>query len=66
MTAITLLSTTATASDIYALTSHELPQPPASGCLTPPGPAPGEPHAAAVAFLPDGVTDTLILQQVVR
>ena len=64
VTAITLLSATATASDIYTLT-RELPQPPASGRLTPPGPAPGEPPAAAVAFLPGGVTDTLILQQVV-
>ena len=64
VTAATLVPTTATASEIQALTAT-LPAPPASGCLPLPVPA-GQPSAAAVAYLSDAVTDTLILQQVVR
>ncbi len=66
VTAITLVPTTATASEIQALTA-KLPAPPASGRLPlPVPPEAAEPPAAAVAYLSDAVTDTLILQQVVR
>jgi hypothetical protein len=66
VTAATLVSTTATASELKALTA-ELPAPPASGRL----PLPVSPEAdgltaAAVAYFSDAMTDTLILQQVVR
>jgi predicted phage baseplate assembly protein len=64
VTAITLIPTTATASEIQAATAN-LPPPPADGCLPLPtaaqagsGPAP-----AAVAFLSDAMPDTLVLQQ---
>ncbi len=65
VTAITLVPTTANASEIQALTAR-LPAPPASGRLRLPSPAPGQPQAAAVAYLSDAMTDTLLLQQVVR
>ncbi len=64
VTAATLVPTTAMAGEIQALTAR-LPAPPASGCLPLPVPA-GQPPAAAVAYLSDAVTDTLILQQVMR
>ncbi len=64
VTAATLVPTTAMAGEIQALTAR-LPAPPASGCLPLPAPA-GQPPAAAVAYLSDAVTDTLILQQVIR
>ncbi len=66
VTAIALVPTTATASEIVALTSS-LPVPPASGRLPLPPPdtaAADEPAAAAVAYLSDVMNDTLILQEV--
>jgi predicted phage baseplate assembly protein len=71
VTAITLVPTDATAGDIQALTS-DLPPPPAAGRLPLPAPGPGpvatggQAPAEAVAFLSDAMTDTLILQQVMR
>ena len=68
VTAVTLIPTTATASQIEAATAM-LPPPPPGGCLALPGPAQdgaqegGPPAAAAVAFLSDAMPDTLILQQ---
>ncbi|MGO9079691.1 MAG: hypothetical protein ACLQDY_11700 [Streptosporangiaceae bacterium] len=65
VTAITLIPTNASASTIAGSTKN-LPAPPATGRLPLPAPAAGEPPAAAVAYLSDAMTDTLILQQVVR
>ena len=65
VTAITLIPTTATATGIERLI-RALPKPPRSGRLpVPPVSSAGGPPAAAVAFLSDTMTDTLILQQVV-
>ena len=71
-TAVTLIPTTATASQIEAATAM-LPPPPAGGRLALPCPAQdgtqdgtqdgSPPAAAAVAFLSDAMPDTLILQQ---
>jgi predicted phage baseplate assembly protein len=67
VTAITLIPSTAMASDIAALTA-KLPAPPGSGRLPlPRAPAGGDtPPGEAVAYLSDAVTDTLILQRVVH
>lgn len=66
LTAIALVSAQAGASEIEALIA-KLPPPPASGRLRLPGPeTAGQPAAAAVAYLSDAVTDTLLLQQVVQ
>ena len=64
VTAITLIPTTATASEIEAMTAT-LPAPPPGGCLALPtaAQAGSEPAAAAVAFLSGAMPDTLILQQ---
>ena len=64
VTAITLIPTTATASEIEAMTAT-LPSPPPGGCLPlPAGAQAGSgPAAAAVAFLSAAMPDTLILQQ---
>jgi len=66
VTAATLVPTTATAGEILALTA-QLPAVSAKpgGCLPLP-PAAGQPPAEAVAYLSDAMTDTLILQQVMR
>ena len=64
VTAITLIPTNATASTIADSTAN-LPAPEPGGCLPLPAAA-GEPPAAAVAYLSAAITDTLILQQVVR
>ena len=66
VTAVALLPTTATASEVVALTAS-LPPPPADGRVVVPSPADGSgPAAASVAFLSGTVTDTLLLRQVVR
>jgi len=70
VTGLQLIPSTATASDIERLTAR-LPAPPASGRLTLPrqaaaGQAAPGLRAAAVAYLSDAMTDTLILQRVVR
>ncbi len=64
VTAITLIPSTATASEIQAKTGN-LPPPPADGRLPLPAVAQAgsEPPAAAVAFLSDAMPDTLVLQQ---
>ena len=65
VTAITLIPTNATASTIADSTAN-LPAPkPGQVCLPLPAQT-GQPPAEAVAYLSDAVTDTLILQQVVR
>ena len=67
VTGIALVPTTANASDIEALPQMLKKKPPASGRLPLPVPAPpaGQPPAAAIAYLSDAMTGTLILQRVV-
>ncbi|MDQ6947339.1 MAG: hypothetical protein M3256_13985 [Actinomycetota bacterium] len=66
VTGITLVPTTATASEIQKLTAS-LPAPPPSGIVELPPPTTGVgPVGASVAYLSGAMTETLILQQVAR